>query len=735
MNLINKQTTISHDLENEMESQSVRTLSITLVLITSLLIAVLLFGNILAFSADVIKMIIAIDLVALLCIRMGYYKLSKSFIIIFGNLLVSIFVFNRPDINPYQIYMLTTFHLFLLFISTLITYNILYAYISMGLATVSIVLHYINRSIPNSNMITTGDIDTYTVCLGLIIISFIMINKILHQKLLLLNRVKKESADNFDKAHQLELANNSLLASYNEIKAAERKYRTLVETATDAIFIAQDGRIKFSNQRTVEIFGYSEEELLKKHFQELIHPDYRKTVMERYRARIIGDKPVNNYSFRVIKKNGDYIWVQLNVGFILWEEKSATLNYLRDITKQKEIEIQYRQAQKMEVIGTLAGGIAHDFNNILTGIFGYTQLAKNHLNNQERAGKYLDQVMKAGQKASDLVQQILTVSRQSENEKHLIQISLVVKEALKLLRASIPSTIRIKKELFSDKYVMADPTKIHQVVMNLCTNAYHAMFETGGTMAIGLREIEISGLSTIGKLKIPPGKYLELEVSDTGNGMDPETLEKIFNPYFTTKTTQKGIRGTGLGLALISGIVEEHRGYINVYSEPGRGSAFHVFLPIAEKEPDPDGSGEKKEKEEKKEILCNGTERIMVVDDDEDILLSIRELLEDYGYKIHTFKNGLQAFEAFENAPDYFDLIVTDMTMPLMTGWELAQKILEQKPRQQIFLCTGYSESINKEKALSIGVSGYFRKPLILNDMLKEIRCSIDKNMEQGKSI
>ena len=210
-----------------------------------------------------------------------------------------------------------------------------------------------------------------------------------------------------------------------------------------------------------------------------------------------------------------------------------------------------------------------------------------------------------------------------------------------------------------------------------------------------------------------------MEVSDTGHGMDSETRQKIFDPYFTTKGIKEGSqKGSGFGLALVSGIVEEHNGYIKVSSEPGQGASFHVYLPVVEKSLEAKEPG-------KKEVIKGGTERIMVVDDDEDILFSIQALLKDYGYNVDIFKNGLEAFEAFERAPDLFDLIITDMTMPLMTGWTLALKVLEKRPEQQIFLCTGYSESINKEKALSIGISSYFEKPLIMNDLLKEIRACL----------
>ena len=701
----------------EMEHQIKRIMSSTYVFLFLMLVSLLLIRNNTPFAANAIKAMIILDGVVWVLLRLGHYELSKLIAIISGNLMVFIMVFNGwPGGDPYNVYGIAMFHLFLLFISSQITNNILYAYISTGFATLSIVLHYFIFAIPGKYEISPRALEAYTVCLGLILISFMVTKKIMAYRSWVIEKAEKESKENFEKTRQLESTNKKLLASYHETRKTYKKYRVLVETAADAIFITQDGIFKFLNQRTVDMLGYSKEALLGKSFHGLIHLDYRDTLLEKHGPGTGPDKPGGSELLKIVTKKGDVLWGQLNRGFILWEDKPATLNYFKDMTEQKKIEAQLRQAQKMEAIGNLAGGIAHDFNNILSGIFGYSQLAKNNLDNPEKASRHIDMVMKAGKKAAEMVQQILTVSRHSKNEKHPVKISLVVKEALKLLRVSMPSTIEIKEDLFIDKFVLADPAKIHQVAMNLCTNAYHAMFETGGILSVRLKEIEICDQARSVEPDLPPGNYLELEVSDTGHGMDFETRQKIFDPYFTTKGIKEGSqKGSGFGLALVSGIVEEHNGYIKVSSEPGQGSSFYVYLPVVEKSLEAKEPG-------KKEVIKGGTERIMVVDDDEDILFSIQALLKDYGYNVDIFKNGLEAFEAFERAPDLFDLIITDMTMPLMTGWTLALKVLEKRPEQQIFICTGYSESINKEKALSIGISSYFEKPLIMNDLLKEIR-------------
>ena len=394
----------------------------------------------------------------------------------------------------------------------------------------------------------------------------------------------------------------------------------------------------------------------------------------------------------------------------------------RTAEKQEELETRLRQSQKMEAIGTLAGGIAHDFNNILAAIFGYTELAIDEEDNI-KLGQHLEQVRLGAERAKELVKQILAFSRKTDEERHPLQVALVVKEAMKMLRSSIPTTIAIKQDLASKGTVLADPTQIHQIIMNLCANAYHAMRETGGTLAISLNEIEIRNEDE-GYGELVPGRYLKLEVSDTGCGITPEILEKIFEPYFTTKKTGEG---TGLGLAVVHGIVKSHHGHITVYSEPGRGTTFHVYLPlIEEKAADLPG------KEAIKDLAGHG-EHILFVDDE----LQIRELADKlfslHGYRVTLFTNGVQALEEFQDHPGQFDLIITDMTMPYMTGAELAQKILGIRPDIPIILCTGQSELINREKALAMGIYDYLTKPVVKHDFLSAIRKALQHKVNKAQ--
>jgi CheY-like chemotaxis protein len=308
----------------------------------------------------------------------------------------------------------------------------------------------------------------------------------------------------------------------------------------------------------------------------------------------------------------------------------------------------------------------------------------------------------------------------TEHEKQPSQLSFIVKEALKLLRASIPSTIEIKQNIESQSVVLADPTQIHQIVMNLCTNAYHAMRDKGGTLGIGLKDVDVSQEMIITESEVMPGTYVQLEVSDSGCGMDDKTKRKIFEPYFTTKDLGEG---TGLGLAVVFGIVESHKGYINIYSEMGQGTTIHVYLPVIDNETNIPLLN----KEEQNVMLTGGNEKIMFVDDELDITDFGKSLLIKYGYDVNTFNNGGSALKEFRENQEKYDLIITDMTMPHMTGLELAEKIIEINSDMPIIICTGHSELVNREKAMSVGISEYCEKPLSIKVLLLAVRSVLDK--------
>lgn len=380
-------------------------------------------------------------------------------------------------------------------------------------------------------------------------------------------------------------------------------------------------------------------------------------------------------------------------------------------------ERQLQQVMKLQAIGTLAGGIAHDFNNILFPIVGYTELTLDDVPAGSQARQNLEEILKATNRAKELVQQILTFSRQNCQERKHLRVQYLIKEALKLLRATIPASIEIKCEVDENcGTIMGDPTQIHQVIMNLCTNSFHALQQKGGSLHVSLKEVDISYQETIERVTLKPGKHLQLTVRDTGHGMEPEVLERIFEPYYTTKEQGKG---TGLGLSMIHGIVNHHGGEITVESQPDKGSTFNVFLPIVEE----------MEVETKSEVSQTdniGSESILLVDDEEQIIDIVKKILERLGYRVTAKSDSEEALDEFTAHPEYFDLVITDMTMPKMNGDKLASKMIETKPEIPVILCTGFNEAITEEKALSAGIDKFVMKPVVKDELAGTIRTVLD---------
>jgi signal transduction histidine kinase/ActR/RegA family two-component response regulator len=382
-----------------------------------------------------------------------------------------------------------------------------------------------------------------------------------------------------------------------------------------------------------------------------------------------------------------------------------------------ESERQMQQVLKLQSIGTLAGGIAHDFNNILFPIIGYTELAMDDIPEESPARKSLEEVLKAASRAKELIQQILTFSRQNGHERKPIRVPLIVREALRLLRASIPKTIDIVSDLEeSCSPILGNPTQMHQVVMNLCTNAYQAMRETGGQIHVRLGQVNIGYEEMAQRIGIKMGPHLHLVVQDDGVGMDATVLERIFEPYYTTKEPGKG---TGLGLSVIHGIVKNHGGFITVESLPGRGSSFHVYLPtIDEIEQDIEV--------EIRAAETGGGERILLVDDEEQIVAMEKQLLEKLGYQVTACASSSEAWTVFSAHPDQFDLMITDMTMPHMAGDRLSEKILDIRPTLPVILCTGHSDMIDEDKATALGIRKFVMKPVEKNELARAIRSALE---------
>lgn len=395
----------------------------------------------------------------------------------------------------------------------------------------------------------------------------------------------------------------------------------------------------------------------------------------------------------------------------------STLATFRDITEIKKMTTQLQQAQKMEAIGTLAGGIAHDFNNILFPIVGYTEMLMADLPEDSHLRSSLDEIFTGSMRARDLVQQILTFSRQGIGELQPMKMQLIVKEALKLIRSSIPKSIEIKQIIQQEcGLIKADPTQIHQILMNLTTNAYHAMEETGGTIDVKVQEVTLAGNEWAGD-NIQPGQYALLSVSDTGCGIPKAHMDKIFDPYFTTKGENKG---TGLGLSIIYGIVKKYNGEINVYSEVGKGTTFNIYLPLIKKMFQPVSAN-------MPEIIQTGTERILLVDDEIPIIRLQKQMLERLGYKVTERSSSVEALRAFKANPDTFDLVITDMSMPNMNGDKLAKELTAIKPDIPIIICTGFSERIDKQIAKNIGIKGFLMKPVVRSQMAMTVRKVLDE--------
>jgi PAS domain S-box-containing protein len=459
----------------------------------------------------------------------------------------------------------------------------------------------------------------------------------------------------------------------------------------------------------------------------LVHPEDRERVLEAHGDCIRNAAPSVDVEFRMRSRDGHWHWILGRGKALRRDAEGQALQMVgtyTDITARKQaeeqrshVEAQLRQAQKMEALGTLAGGIAHDFNNILGIIIGFTELAMGNAGGPEAARADLGEVLLAAHRARDLVQQILAFSRLGEPEKKPVQVGLIVKEALKMLRASLPATIEIKTHVKSRTVVLADPTQIHQVLMNLCANAGHAMQATGGVLDVRLEDARLGPLEIPPHSDLHPGAFVRLTVKDTGHGIPPELLGRIFDPFFTTK--EPGV-GTGLGLAVVHGIVTNHGGAIKVSSTPGRGTAFEVLLPAMDRAQEPAMQDDTP--------LPRGHERILVVDDEPALTQITRQMLERLGYQVECRASGIDALKAFGNDVDGkpFDLVITDMTMPKLTGADLARELLNRHPDLPIILSTGFSDKLDAEAARRLGLKGILPKPFVVRELARMVREALD---------
>ena len=399
-------------------------------------------------------------------------------------------------------------------------------------------------------------------------------------------------------------------------------------------------------------------------------------------------------------------------------EKTVALRTKKIEQKEAErraLESQLIKVQKMEAIGTFAGGIAHDFNNILSAIMGYTELAKMSVSDNQRAMAYLAQLEKAQIRAKELVRQILSFSRQNPSGLVPLRLNTIIDETLKLLRSIMPATITIEKKISRCGAVEASETQVHQVMMNLCTNAFHAMETDGGTLTIALSEVAIDPDLDSENAGLDPGKYARLVVSDTGQGIDSRIMDKIFDPYFTTKIKGKG---TGLGLSVAHGIMTHLGGRIQVKSVMDQGTVFSVFFPLMR--------GTSKAPDVAETPAYGGSEHILFIDDEPSLVDIGKEILGQLGYEVTALTDSRDALDLFRNHPDRYDLVITDMTMPRMTGDKLAKAIMAVRAEVPVIICTGFSEKISEEKAVDMGIRAYAMKPLVRNSLAKTIRQVLD---------
>ena len=517
------------------------------------------------------------------------------------------------------------------------------------------------------------------------------------------------------------------------LRDSEKRYRLLADNVMDVIWILDISgfQLTYVSPSVERLQGFTPEELVKLPLDEILTPQSFKLASEMISEELEieadgKDDPLRSRTLELEEycKDGSTIWVEVMATFMR-DAKGGPIGVLgvsRDISERKhaerekkKLQIQLQQAQKMESIGTLAGGIAHDFNNILAVVIGYTELGLYDVEKGIPLFHNLQEVLRAAGRARDLVQQILTFSRQAEQECKPVQVKLIADEALRFLRASLPTSIEIHQHIQSDSLVMADPTQIHQVLMNLCTNAEHAMRREGGILEVSLLNVEITADFAIGQPEMNPGDYIKLSVSDTGNGIPPHILDRIFDPFFTTK--EKG-EGTGMGLAVVHGVVGSIGGTIAVTSKPGKGTTFDIHLPVIASRREPHGGAEAS--------IPTGTESILFIDDEPALVNIGKNTLETLGYKVTTRTSSIEALELFHARADMFDLVITDMTMPHMTGDELAKELIRIRPEMPIILCTGYSARINQEQALALGIRAFVSKPVLKRQIAEAIRKVLD---------
>ncbi|MCK5221878.1 MAG: PAS domain S-box protein, partial [Candidatus Aminicenantes bacterium] len=501
------------------------------------------------------------------------------------------------------------------------------------------------------------------------------------------------------------------------LESNEAKYRTLIEGSNDAMYLLYEKKFEVINKKFTEIFGVTEEEVKNPDFDfmTLVSPKSRNFIKKRTES-INNNKDLDKkYEFKALNKDGEELDIESSVSYMKYKKGIAVQGILRDVTKRKYLEQKLAHSQKMESLGELAGGIAHDFNNILTSIFGFSELLLVNAKKDSPVTNNLEQILKAANRGKELIRHIMTFNRKTDDSETKINFSTLIKDGMKLIKPILPSTTRIRQDIQAeDKMIMANLVNVYSVLMNLCVNASHAMEGEKGILGVTLEEIFLEHPKDISTV-LKQGEYLKLTVSDNGKGMSKELQEKIFEPFFTTKP--RGI-GTGMGLSTVHGIVRRHKGDITVYSEEGEGTSISIYFPVA--------GSELKQRKEKEEPLQKGTERILFVDDEFNITNIYEEMFTIMGYSITTRTSSTKALELFSKDPSKFDLIITDQTMPNLTGLKLAEEIKLIRKNIPIILCTGFSEAVNFDNTKNSNIDKIIQKPMQINEFLKTIRQVLD---------
>jgi len=671
-----------------------------------------------AFLAN--GVIIGVSIFLLFLIRRGHVKPAGIIFVIFVWANISFQAFTSDGVRGSAA---------IIYITIMVLAGLLVGWkTSIGFAVLSTIFIWI---LAHAEMIgfTTFQLDgPYMVALeatGMFVLSAIFLMLTTTGLSIALERARNSEKSLKESNRSLQKNLADLAQREEELRESEERFRVLFEHAPDPFFFLKtDGALVGGNKAGQQFTGFMNGEMVGEKIQEIgliSAADLPKAA--RFLQKSQNGEPTGPSEFSLHHKNGVPLYAEISTHPVNIKGEKFVLGIARDITgrkqdeqERKRLEAQLQQAQKMEAIGTLAGGIAHDFNNILGAIMGYTELAQHETEKKTVIYQYLQDVLYAGNRAKDLVKQILTFSRQTEKEYAPVQVKSIVKEIVRFLRASLPATIEVVQKIQSDGLVMGDPTQIHQVILNLCTNAGYAMQDQGGCLTLSLIKLELNSEFTANFPNLKPGPYLQVTVSDTGPGIPANELDRIFEPFFTTK--EKG-EGTGMGLAVVHGIVTDHGGDIYVRSEPGRGATFTVFLPAAERRLRPEKQNETP--------VPTGTERILFIDDETALAITGKRMLEALGYEVVTRTSSVKALELFKSQPDSFDLVITDMTMPTMTGDKLAREMMDIRSDIPIILCTGFSARMSETTALDLGIRAYVTKPVLMRQIAETIRKVLDE--------